>query len=126
MARIKTLIATEYEECQAFWLWSMTQPVVRDYLIKNTNEGKRSARYGHGLKMIGMRPGLPDYHLPLSNNNYHGLWIEMKRMGSNNRKKDSDQLTWINRLNMAGHYASYAYGWENAKQIVSDYLANKL
>jgi hypothetical protein len=119
-------VPSELAECKAFWEWSQLNPQIKDYLIKNTNEGPRSAHYGCTLRKIGLRPGLPDYHLPISNMKYHGLWIEMKRINSQKHQKDEHQTSWLDRLNLIGHYATYAYGWYDASKIVTAYLDNRL
>lgn len=122
---MKKWISSEYHECFAFYKWAQLHPILSEYLIKNVNEGKRSKIAGHFLKLIGLKPGLPDYHLPLPNDKYHGLWIEMKTVNEVNKKKRKNQTEWIEKLNRIGHYATYAYGWENAATIVKDYLGNK-
>lgn len=120
------LIASEYKECLAFYQWAHINPILAEYLIKNTNEGKRTKKSGYFLKLIGLKAGLPDYHLPVPNDKYHGLWIEMKTLDEENKKKRNNQTEWIEKLNRIGHYAIYAYGWVNASKIVKDYLGNKL
>lgn len=119
-------VATEYQECKAFWEWAQTNEIIAEYLIKHVNEGKRSYISAKFLKLIGMRKGLPDYQLPIPNKKFIGLWIEMKRTNQRNRKKDSEQVQWQDRLLNMGHCAIFAYGWEDAAQITLDYLNNKI
>lgn len=116
----------EYKECLAYFKWCCMNPILKEYLIKNVNEGKRSAASGYFLNLIGMRAGIPDYHLPYSNKKYHGLWIEMKKADGKNKKKDKNQEEWIEKLLKIGHYASYAYGWEDASLITVKYLNDSL
>ena len=42
------------------------------------NGGKRSKATAAGLKAMGVRPGIPDYHLPVARSGYHSLYIEFK------------------------------------------------
>lgn len=119
-------VPTEYDECRTYFEWAQLQPMVRDYLIKNVNEGKRSFYSGKRLKAIGLRRGLPDYHLPISNANWHGLWLEMKRIDGKTKTKDYDQVLWIKRLIAAKQYATFCYGAEEAIRITNDYLNNKI
>lgn len=126
MEEIRQSVPSEQAECLALWKWAQLNPNVKEYLIKNTNEGKRSPQYGSSLKKIGLRPGLPDYHLPLSNKKYNGLWIEMKRSNQAGIKKNQKQDDWITKLNAIGHYATYAYGWHHAAEVILDYLGNKI
>jgi hypothetical protein len=117
-------ISSEYDECLAFFKWAQFNPLLREYLIKIPNEGKRNAFTGYCLKVIGLRAGVPDYFFPVPNEKYHGLWIEMKAVkGSTTR---DNQKEWIEKLKKIGHYATYAYGWQDAAKIATDYLTNKI
>lgn len=117
---------SEYKECLAFYKWAQYTPVLREYLIKIVNEGARSPQSGYFLKLIGMRPGIPDYFLPLANETWNGLWLEMKLPNAMDEKKRNNQNEWIEKLKKIGHYASYAYGWQEAVEITTQYLANKI
>ena|ERR1700691_795549 len=124
---MKKSVPSEYKECKWFYEWACVHSrILREYIIKNVNEGKRSSIIGKLLKLIGMRPGLPDYHLPIKNKYHSGLWIEMKRTDQRKKKKDEEQDKWIQKLTQIGHYATYAYGWEDASKIVVDYLNDKI
>jgi hypothetical protein len=120
------LIPTEYQECKAFWEYAQLIPMLREYLIKHVNEGKRSAIGGKLLKGIGMRPGLPDYQYPVANEKFTNLWLEMKRIDGREKPKDPRQDEWIDKLNKIGHYASYAYGASDAISIYERYVKNLL
>lgn len=120
------LIATEHQECLAYWQWAMTVPLLQQYLIKNVNEGKRTWYAAKKLKAIGLRAGLPDYQLPYANQKFHGLWIEMKRRGGQGKTKDHAQLDWIKKLLKAGHYATFCYGADHAIKVTQDYINNKI
>lgn len=50
----------------------------------------------------------------------------MKRRDGEKKDKMKEQDEWIERLNSNGHYACYAYGWEQAVDILNAYLNNKL
>jgi hypothetical protein len=120
------LVLSEYKECRLYWEWAMLHPLLRDYLIKHVNEGKRSNIGGHLLNLIGMRKGIPDYQLPLANQNWHSLWLEMKRKDEINKKQKKEQIEWHERLRSAGNYATFAYGYEDAAQKTMDYLHNRI
>lgn len=126
MPHKRSLVPTEYEECLTFTQWCQYHPIVSKFLIKHVNEGKRSALGGIYLNHIGMRKGLPDYQIPLPNEKYVGLWIEMKLPKRKNSKMPEDQIWWINHLLAVGHYATFAYGAEEAIKITQDYFDNKL
>lgn len=108
------------------WEYAQYHPMLKEFLIKNVNEGKRSKITGYRLKLIGMRAGLPDYHYPVPNKKYHGLWLEIKRKNQKNSKKNKLQEAWIAKLLKIGHYATYAYGCDDAIKIYTDYVNNKL
>jgi hypothetical protein len=118
--------ANEYQECKAFWEWAQYNPILAEYLYKIVNEGKRTARNGASLKLIGLRAGLPDYHLPIGVGDWNGLWIEMKTRDQSDEKQSQKQKEWIRKLKKANHYATFAYGWEHAAKITTAYLQNKL
>ena len=122
----KKAIASEYQECKAFWQYCQCHPMLRDHMIKNVNEGIREVWYARALLATGLRPGLPDYHYPVPNSSYHGLWLEFKRSDKRHAKKNPEQVLWIERLNKIGHYASYAYGCDDAIEILNSYLANTI
>src|SRR5271154_5778443 len=104
------LVPSELQECKAYWQWSMTIPLLRDYLYKITNEGKRTLSYGRNLKDSGLRAGLPDYHYPVANNGYHGFWLEMKKRNMTCKNVPDHQLVWIEKLLAIGHHATIGYG----------------
>ena len=52
------------------------------------NEGKRSN--GGILKAAGLKSGVPDICLPVANNGFHGLYIELK-FGKNKATKDQEE-----------------------------------
>ena len=71
---------------------------------------------------MGLRPGFPDYQLPLPNGEYIGLFIEMKRVDPKLHKRQIQQDEWLAKLSRAGHYAVYTYGWEDAKDVCMEYI----
>lgn len=115
---------SEYHECKLFFEWAQHHPLLREFLIKNANEGKRTPVECHYLKLIGFRKGLPDYQLPVPNQRWSGLWIEMKRTVERTRSKRPEQIEWIRKLKEIRQFATFAYGWEDAARITSDYLNN--
>ena len=52
------------------------------------NEGKRSN--GGILKAAGLKSGVPDICLPVANNGFHGLYIELK-FGKNKATKAQEE-----------------------------------
>ena len=131
--RIAPIRNDEKAECRAYFRWCCLITDVKDLIWHNVNEGKRSNITGKGLKLIGMRSGVLDYHLPMGNGKYCSLALEMKLPGDREkvmRNKTSEtikkQKEWIKKLNEAGNYATLAFGWEDAVRITQDYLANRI
>ena len=118
--------SSEYQECRAYFEWAQYHPTIKEYLIHHVNEGKRSRIMGNLLKLIGMRKGIPDYQLPLSNNNWHGFWIEMKTVDEHNKKQKKEQIDWINRLLLVKQYATFAFGCDDAIRLTLAYINNKI
>lgn len=67
-----------------------------------------------------------DYQWPVPNKKYIGLWLEFKRVDERGKKTKPEQDEWIARLLKIGHYASYAYGCDDAIKIYTDYVNNRL
>ena len=91
----------------------------RGRLFSIPNGGKRNIIVAVKLKAEGVRPGVPDLMLPVPAPGYAGLFIEMKT--EKGRPTDS-QLDWFNFLNEQGYYASVCYGFEDAQEVINDYI----
>ena len=83
------------------------------------NEGKRSAVTGARLKQAGLKPGVPDVCLPTAHGGYIGLYIEMKVKPN---KPTDNQKQWLRALREAGHFVAVCYTWEEAKDLIEEYL----
>ena len=84
------------------------------------NEGRRSLRYGRELIAQGMRKGVPDIFIASPARHYAGLFIEMKRCDGG--KLSKEQKNWLDRLNRAGYLAVVCNGWEEARNVILEYL----
>ena len=87
------------------------------------NEGRRSYRAGAELKKQGMRPGVPDICLPVPRGIYGALYIEMKRPKGG--RTTEEQRWWIENLNAAGNYAVVCHGFDEARDVIIEYLSGK-
>lgn len=81
------------------------------------NEGKRSN--GGILKAAGLKSGVPDICLPVANNGFHGLYIELK-FGKNKATKAQEE--YIAMLNVQGYKTAVCYGAEEAGEEILAYL----
>jgi hypothetical protein len=81
-------------------------------------------------KRIHPRRGYPDLFIAEPAKGCHGLFIELKREGTRLKKKDGtwasahleEQNEVLNQLQKKGYAAYFAVGFEEAKQIIDDYL----
>lgn len=83
------------------------------------NEGKRSAAMGARLKAEGLKAGVPDVCLPTAHGGYIGLYIEMKVKPN---KPTEHQKQWLRDLRKAGHFTAVCYSWEEAKELIEEYI----
>ena len=86
------------------------------------NEGKRSPAAAALLKKIGLKPGFPDLFILEPRNGYHGLAVEMKRIGG---RVSENQWIWIHRLNSKGYVARVCYGADEAIALIKKYLTGQ-
>jgi hypothetical protein len=84
------------------------------------NGGKRTRAQAGRFKAMGVRAGIPDYHLPVRRGGYLGLWIEMK--AGKNGTSDSQTVMGAH-LRREGHCVLICYSAEAAYQNVLAYLA---
>ena len=98
------------------------------------NGGKRHVKTASDLKKQGVSAGVPDLCIPIPNNDYHGLYIEMKRRPKilkngkksyTNSSASISQLEWISKLNALGYKATICYGSDEAIEVIKKYLENK-
>lgn len=83
------------------------------------NGGKRDKLEAIKLKKEGVKSGVPDLSLPVPKGKYNGLYIEMKYNGN---KPTVKQKEWIKKLNEQGYYATVCDGFEEAKEMIINYM----
>jgi hypothetical protein len=71
------------------------------------------------MKEEGLKSGVPDVFLPVSNKVNGGLWIEMK-VGSN--KPSDAQKEWLSNLQEQGYQCNVCYSAEEAIEVICEYL----
>lgn len=86
------------------------------YRIKN---GKRWSPEAQRLKAEGLRPGVPDWCLPVPRGVYHGLYCEMKWRDN---KPTPEQEWWLDRLMEYGYLAVACWGAHDASEVLCEYL----
>ena len=85
----------------------------------------------------GGRRAWPDMFIaepqPHGRNWYHGLFVELKKEGTRLKKKNgewasehiAEQYDVLDRLRFRGYKAEFAVGWEEAINLIDDYLGGK-
>lgn len=101
------------------WAWAHSD--TRLHLLHSSGNGIRcTIRTAKKAKLEGMQSGVPDLFLPAPTAEYHGLFIEMKRVKSG--KTSAAQIKWIEQLNQMGYYAAVCPGHQAAIKTIQIYL----
>lgn len=120
------------------------QVQVADYLRLRYPKVLFHSDYGSGIKLTkgqaikqkrqnGGRRGWPDMCVAEPKNGLYGLFIELKAKGVRLKKKDgtwasehlAEQNEVLQALSNKGYAAYFAVGFEEAKQIIDDYLGGE-
>ena len=116
-------IPTESEEQQALFEWAQyhrgAHPEI-DLLYHIPNGGRRGKAEAGRFKNEGVKSGVPDICLPVARGGFHGLYIEMKRQKGS--RTSGEQKDWIEWLWRQGYKAVICKGWQEAAQIIREYL----
>lgn len=83
------------------------------------NGGARNVVTGQRLKQEGVKRGVPDVWLPVARGGYHGLVIELK---AGKGRPTAEQKAWLEALEAQGWLARVCVGFENARDLVAQYL----
>jgi len=71
---------------------------------------KNESATGH-VAGIGIKKGVPDYHLAMARAGSHGLYLEIKKPKG---KLSKDQLEFIPKLRAQGYKVEICYSWVEA------------
>lgn len=85
------------------------------------NGGHRNKATAGRLKAEGVKAGVPDICLPVARCRCNALYIELKAPGGRLSKA---QEAWFDELTEAGNCVMLAIGWEEARDVILDYLGN--
>lgn len=94
-----------------------------NFIFAIPNGGKRNIVTASRLKLEGVKPGVPDMFLPVARHNYHGLFIELKRLKGG--AVSIHQESWKNNLRAQGYAVATAKGAVRAITIIAAYLGIK-
>ena len=98
---------------------SKKRPYKVSPLFAVPNEGKRGIRTAQRMKAEGLRSGVPDLVIPISNDKYNGLFIEMKKPKGVTSK---NQKEWIRMLVLLGYNAIVCNSTELARLAISEHM----
>ena len=122
----KRLLPKEGQEQATLMNWAaMHKDVYPELalLFHIPNGGGRSKAEAGRFKAEGVKAGVPDLMLPVARGEYHGLFIELKRLDGGTVSKA--QKEWIRDLNAQGYRAEVCKGWEAASRVIRDYLEGR-
>lgn len=114
---------TESVEQQCLFRWIAYQRALRpelDLLYHIPNGGKRGKAEAARFKTEGVKPGIPDLHLPVARHGHHSLYIEIKRRDGG--RVSQAQRERITLLEAQGNRVEVCRGWEEAAEVLVDYL----
>jgi len=117
------MIPTEHQEQVNLFTWvEVNQHRYPDLakMFAIPNGGDRHIVVAAKLKAEGVRKGVPDIFLPVARLDYHGMFIEMKRLERG--RLSADQRLRLNQLHEDGYYCVVAYGWVHAVNVICVYL----
>ncbi len=112
----------EFQIQKAFFEWvaySKKKYPELELIYAIPNGGQRNIITARNLKLTGTKSGIPDIHLPVARQGYHGLWIEMK-FGKN--KLSDAQHEYIELLEKYGHCVQVCYSVDEAIAETLKYL----
>ena len=77
-------------------------------------------RQAQRLNAEGRKKGVPDVILPVALGDYHGLFIELKRVKG--CEVSEEQQQWHLALRQQGYRVEVCKGWESARDVLVEYL----
>ena len=83
------------------------------------NGGQRNKIVATKLKAEGVLAGVPDLHIPVAKQGFHGLYIEMKA-GKN--KPTDNQITVMDKLRDEGYKCDVCWSLDQFITSVNNYL----
>lgn len=75
------------------------------------------------MKAMGYRKGCPDLLIFEPRGSYHGLFVELKAPGGT---KSTEQKAFIKQAEDLGYCACFAFGFEEARKMIEDYINDRL
>ena len=92
------------------------------------NQGHGDAIHGAAAKAEGVRKGVADIFLPYAVGNWHGLYIEMKKLSVKPKRETSaggltsTQIAFAKYARDNGYGWAVCYGWKHAVTVIKQYV----
>jgi len=96
-------------------------PELKEDFHHFANQRKCTPMEGRKLKRMGVMRGVSDFFLAVPRHGHHGLWVELKAGAG---RLSPEQKEFIKRKNANGYLAIPAWGYDEAKNIIKEYLQN--
>jgi hypothetical protein len=115
----------EHEQALFFqWLDYVTidGEALRPHCYAIPNGGWRTFSQAVRFKAQGVTAGIADISIDVPAGNFHGLRIEMKRVGC---KASGEQLVHIELRRRMGYQASVCEGFDEARRVTVSYLKQR-
>jgi hypothetical protein len=128
---------SEHSQQVALFAWAALNvgkyPALK-WLHSIPNGGLRDIRTATNLKAEGVKAGIFDIFLPLPiqtewATQYAGLYIELKaqkRRKEKNGGLTNEQIEFGGYAENVGYYRCVCYGWEEARDIIIEYLEYRI
>jgi hypothetical protein len=94
-------------------------PELEKLLFAIPNGGERNKIVAAKLKATGVKAGVHDIFLAVPRKLYHGLFIELKKIGG---KPRPDQLVFMEHVRSQSYAACIVEGWLSARDAIVSYL----
>jgi len=99
--------------------WTKTDPRFQ-FLFHIPNESVGGYGWIARNRQMGCKKGVPDLFYPVPIGGYHGLFIEMKKRKGG--RLSEEQKKWIKALEGLGYRVAVCRGWEEAKEVLLQYV----
>lgn len=118
----------EFQHQCALFEWARMPGVLRKYpaldLLSSSQNGANMGEVERQkAAKSGLLPGEMDLKLPVARGRFIGLVIELK-YGKN--KPTKEQLRYARRMTEEGHFAAFLWSWEDAMQLIVNYLEGRV
>lgn len=134
----ESVLLVDWANITRFAVDELEEPLaghIGEFLINIPNgQALAGSAKSRALKMIrlkkqGFRVGASDYILAIPASGYCGLFLELKKpvnmfrsVSEADRAVSADQEAFLDKMSTAGYACAVAYGFDAAKEIITDYL----